>query len=123
MPTQLHVENLRFSLSSDELKTLFAPFGAVLKARVMSHLKTGCSTATGLVEMGSDEEGNAAIAALDGRMWSGHLLVVRAASARQQQGTDRSRMFESMNVPDEYQADDGAAPDEGKFNPQRLKGN
>ena|SRR5438105_1194739 len=121
MSRQLHVENLCFSLSHEELVSLFSPFGNVLKAQVMSHLKTGCSTSTGLVEMGSDEEGDAAIAALDGRMLSGHVLVVCAASARQQQGTERSRMFESMNVPDEYQRDD-TAPSDQSTDPGRLKG-
>ena len=58
MSDKLHVSNLRFNVSEQDLRTLFEPFGTVRKAYVSSHLKTGAATATAFVEMGSNEQGS-----------------------------------------------------------------
>ena len=111
MSDKLHVSNLRFNVSEQDLRTLFEPFGTVRKAYVSSHLKTGAATATAFVEMGSNEQGVAARAGLDGRVHDGLPLRVEDASARQEAQGDHSAarhsaMFESMNVPDDFEGED-----------------
>ena len=67
----------------------------------MSYLKTGYRTASAIIEMESEQQGEAAITALNGRRFLGQVLTVAWASERQKEGGQHSRMFESMNVPDE----------------------
>jgi len=113
---KLHVSNLRFSVNEQKLRTLFEPFGTVRKAYVSSHLKTGAATATAFIEMGSNEQGVAARAGLDGHIHDGLPLRVEDASARQASHGDHSTaghpaMFESMNVPDRFEGEDNPRAD------------
>jgi RNA recognition motif-containing protein len=112
---KLHVSNLHFSVSEKDLRVLFEPYGTVLKAYVNSHLKTGAATATAFIEMSSHEQGDAALAGMDGRMHDGRPLRVEEASVRQEAQGDHSAghhsaMFESMNVPDRFEGQNQQHP-------------
>ena len=87
MGTRLYVGNLPYSVDSSELEQMFSPHGAVRSAEVVADRDTGRSKGFGFVEMGSDEEAQAAIAALNGQENGGraskkeleHLLDVLSA--------------------------------------------
>ena len=118
MSDKLHVSNLHFGVTEHDLRVLFEPFGTVRKAYVSSSLKTGATAATAFVEMGSHEQGDAALAGLDGRLHDGRPLRVEEASVRQEVQGDHSAahhpaMFESMNVPDRFEGQNQQRPRPG----------
>jgi RNA recognition motif-containing protein len=61
----IYVGNLDYAVSSDELRAIFEPFGAVTLSEVQVKSRTGQSRGFGLIEMPNDDEGRAAIAALN----------------------------------------------------------
>ena len=87
MGTRLYCGNLSFNVSSPDLEELFAEFGAVKSAQVISDRDSGRSKGFGFVEMGSDAEAQAAIAGLNEREHEGRSLTVNEARPRE----DRSR--------------------------------
>ena len=60
MGKKLYVGNLSYSTESSELQELFSEFGTVQSAEVISDRETGRSKGFGFVEMGSDDEAQAA---------------------------------------------------------------
>ena len=82
MGTKLYVGNLPYSTTSQELNDMFAPHGSVKSADVIMDRETGRSKGFGFVEMGSDEEAKAAIAALNGQQVNGRPLTVNEAKER-----------------------------------------
>jgi len=67
MSMKLYVGNLAFQTSSSELQELFAQAGTVESASVVEDRDTGRSRGFGFVEMATKEEGQAAIAQLNGK--------------------------------------------------------
>ena len=55
MSTNIYVGNLTFNTSSSDLENLFAEFGEVSRAQVISDRDTGRSRGFGFVEMSSAE--------------------------------------------------------------------
>ena len=90
MGRKLYVGNLGFDVSGGDLQQLFAPHGTVASASVISDRSTGQSKGFGFVEMSSDDEAKAAIAALDGKDFGGRALKVNEAKPRPA-GDDRGR--------------------------------
>ena len=82
MGRKLYVGNLSYDVSSSDLQQLFASFGAVESASVISDRATGQSKGFGFVEMASDSEAGAAIAGLDGKDHGGRTLKVNEAKPR-----------------------------------------
>jgi RNA recognition motif-containing protein len=82
MSTNLYVGNLAFSTSSDDLERLFSEHGSVSSAQVIADRDTGRSRGFGFVEMGSEEEAQAAISALNGKNVDGRDLTVNVAKPR-----------------------------------------
>jgi RNA recognition motif-containing protein len=78
----LYVGNLPFSTNSGDLEQMFAEHGSVTSAQVIMDRETGRSRGFGFVEMGSDDEGRAAIQALDGNEVGGRNLKVNEAKPR-----------------------------------------
>ena len=115
MTERLYVAHLSRTTSVWDLKRLFATIGTVRGAQVLPYGARGGGTVTGLVEMDSEKEADAAIAALDGRPYRGYLLAVGWATPRQAGGADGPRMFDSMNIPDEAECDEYRIPDPGGF--------
>jgi RNA recognition motif-containing protein len=70
MSTNIYVGNLAFSTGSSDLERLFAEYGPVTKAQVISDRDTGQSRGFGFVEMGSSEAAQKAIDSLDGALTS-----------------------------------------------------
>jgi hypothetical protein len=58
MPTQLYVANLSYTVTNSDLERLFAVYGAVHDARVMSYPDSGQSTGSAIVDMGCEEAGD-----------------------------------------------------------------
>lgn len=79
MAKKLFVGNLSYSVTSDQLKELFAAYGQVDSATVITDRDSGRSKGFGFVEFGNDEEANAAIKALDGAEQDGRKLTVNEA--------------------------------------------
>jgi RNA recognition motif-containing protein len=77
--TKLYVGSLPYSTTDQELQNLFAPHGTVHSAKVMTDRYTGRSRGFGFIEMGSADEAQRAIAALNGTQYEGRTLVVNEA--------------------------------------------
>ena len=83
MGSRLYVGNLAYGVTSSDLEQLFAQHGQVQSAEVVSDRETGRSKGFGFVQMGSDEEAQAAIAALHGQQHEGRALTVNEAKPRE----------------------------------------
>jgi RNA recognition motif-containing protein len=77
--TKLYVGNLAYSVDKSSLEELFGDFGTVTSAQVIMDRETGRSKGFGFVEMGSDQEAQAAISALNGKNVDGRNLTVNEA--------------------------------------------
>jgi len=83
MGTKLYVGNLGYSVSDSALEQLFAPHGTVRSAVVILDRDTGRSKGFGFVEMSSEEEAQAAIAALNGKEMEGRTITVSEARSKE----------------------------------------
>ncbi len=83
MGTKLYVGNLSYNTSSSDLEQLFGQHGTVQSAEVIQDRDTGRSKGFGFVQMGSDEEAQAAITALNGQDHDGRALTVNEAKPRE----------------------------------------
>jgi RNA recognition motif-containing protein len=86
MGKKLYVGNLAYGVSDSDLEQLFAAHGTVQSAQVIMDRDTGRSKGFGFVEMGSDQEAQAAIAALNGKDMDGRALTVNEARPREDRG-------------------------------------
>jgi RNA recognition motif-containing protein len=83
MGKKLYVGNLNYDVDSSALEGLFKAHGTVQSAEVISDRDTGRSKGFGFVEMGSDAEAQAAIAAMNGQQCGGRALTVNEAKPRE----------------------------------------
>src|SRR4051794_3952389 len=83
MGSKLYVGNLSYDVSSSELEQLFSQYGQVQSAEIISDRDSGRSKGFGFVQMGSDEEAQAAIDALNGQQHNGRALTVNEAKPRE----------------------------------------
>jgi RNA recognition motif-containing protein len=81
---KLYVGNLGYGVSSSDLQQLFAAFGTVQSAEVIADRDSGRSKGFGFVEMSSDQEGQAAIAGLNGQEHDGRAMTVNEARPREE---------------------------------------
>lgn len=86
MSTKLYVGNLAYSTTSDALKTMFAEFGDVESAQVITDRDTGRSKGFGFVELANAQAAQAAISALNGKDVGGRQLTVNEARPREDRG-------------------------------------
>ena len=86
MGKKLYVGNLAYGVTDSTLEQLFAQFGTVQSAQVIMDRDTGRSKGFGFVEMGSDQEAQAAIAALSGKQVGGRSLTVNEARPKEDRG-------------------------------------
>ena len=89
MGKKLYVGNLTFGVTDTELEQMFAAHGTVQSAQVIMDRDTGRSKGFGFVEMGSDQEAQAAIAALNGKDVNGRTLTVNEARPKEGGGGGR----------------------------------
>src|ERR671915_962228 len=83
MGSKLYVGNLSYNTTSSELEQLFGQHGSVQSAEVISDRDSGRSKGFGFVQMGSDAEAQAAIAAMNGQEHDGRTLTVNEAKPRE----------------------------------------
>ena len=86
MGKKLYVGNLAYGIGDGDLQQLFSEHGSVQSAQVIVDRDTGRSKGFGFVEMGSDQEAQAAIAALNGKDSGGRTLTVNEARPRTEGG-------------------------------------
>ncbi|MBI3138981.1 MAG: RNA-binding protein [Sphingobacteriales bacterium] len=80
----IYVSNLSFTVSDDQLKKLFVPFGEVASAKVMTDKFTNRSRGFGFVEMPEEQQAQKAIDDLNGSSCEGRPMVVNQAKPRKQ---------------------------------------
>ena len=86
MGRKLYVGNLAYAVTDGDLEQMFAAHGTVASAQVIMDRDTGRSKGFGFVEMGSDQEAQAAIAALNGVEKDGRTLTVNEARPKTEGG-------------------------------------
>src|SRR5215213_7094002 len=86
MGSKLYVGNLSYNTTSSDLEQMFSQHGTVQSAEVIADRDSGRSKGFGFVQMGSDEEAQAAIAALNGQEQDGRTLTVNEAKPREDRG-------------------------------------
>ncbi len=79
MGKKLYVGNLGYGVTDADLLKMFEAHGTVQSAQVIMDRDAGRSKGFGFVEMGSDQEAQAAIAALSGKEMDGRALTVNEA--------------------------------------------
>ena len=86
MGMKLYVGGLLYGVSSSDLQQMFEAYGTVQSAQVITDRDTGQSKGFGFVEMGSDQEAQAAIQAMNGKDVSGRTLAVNEARPKEDRG-------------------------------------
>ena len=89
MGNKLYVGNLSYEVQDRDLQQLFAEYGTVSSAKVVTDRDTGRSKGFGFVEMSTDAEAEAAISALNGSEVQGRALTVNEARPKESGGGER----------------------------------
>ena len=79
----IYVGNLSYQVTQEDLTEVFAEYGTVSRVQLPVDRETGRMRGFGFVEMASEAEEAAAIAALDGAEWMGRDLKVNKAKPRE----------------------------------------
>jgi RNA recognition motif-containing protein len=87
MNKKLYVGNLPYSVTDQDLRTLFEQAGGVMDAAVVTDRETGRSKGFGFVEMTTPEEASKAITQLNGHTMDNRQIQVSEARPK----TDRPR--------------------------------
>jgi RNA recognition motif-containing protein len=83
---KLYVGHLGDNMGKNDLEQMFAAHGAVTSAQVITDRDSGRSKGFGFVEMSSDREAQAAMAALNGKSIDGRSLIVNEARPQEGRG-------------------------------------
>ena len=84
----IYVANIPFKATDDQLRTLFAEYGEVSSAKIITDKFTGSSRGFGFAEMPNDDEAQKAIAELNGKEFQGRKMVVNESRPRETTGRD-----------------------------------
>src|SRR6476619_1351218 len=84
MSNKLFVGNLSFQTTENDLQDTFAAHGTVVEANLMMDRMSGRPRGFGFVTMGSPEEAEAAMNALNGKSIDGRALTVNVAKPREE---------------------------------------
>ncbi|MDD4760618.1 MAG: RNA-binding protein [Bacteroidaceae bacterium] len=79
----IYVSNLNWNTVDDSLQNLFAEYGEVSSAKIITDRETGRSRGFGFVEMPNDEEGQKAIDTLNETEFEGKTINVAVARPRE----------------------------------------
>ncbi len=82
MNNKLFVGSLPWGVDDAQLGEMFAPYGEVVSARVVTDRDSGRSRGFGFVEYASGDSAQAAIEALDGSMVEGRAINVSVAKPK-----------------------------------------
>ena len=83
MSMKLYVGNLSFNTTQTDLEKIFGEVGTVDSTNIITDRETGNSRGFAFVEMSSQEEGQNAIAQLDGKEIDGRNLKVNEAKPQE----------------------------------------
>ena len=83
MATKLFVAGLSYSMTDDDLRNLFADYGTVNSAQIITDRETNRSKGFGFVEMSTEDESKSAIQELNGKDMNGRPLTVNEARPRE----------------------------------------
>ncbi len=86
MSKKLYVGNLPFSVTQDQLKALFSPFGEVTEATLVIDKYSGRSRGFGFVTIADDAAADKAIAEMNGKDLEGRALKVSEAKPMESRG-------------------------------------
>src|SRR6185369_4002013 len=86
MSRKLFVGNLPYSVTSERLQEAFSQFGNVTSSKVIVDRETGRSRGFAFLEMETDDQGAAAMQAMNGSLLDGRSIAVREAVERQPGG-------------------------------------
>ena len=84
MNSKLFVGNLSFNITENDLQDAFAAHGTVLETNLMMDRATGRPRGFGFITMGSPEEAEKAIAAMNGATLDGRNLTVNEAKPKEE---------------------------------------
>jgi RNA recognition motif-containing protein len=82
----IYVGNLSWNLKDQDLSNLFAAYGEVTSAKIVTDKFTQRSKGFGFVEMANDDQAQAAIAALNGSEVDGRNIVVNESRPKPEGG-------------------------------------
>lgn len=86
MSRKLFVGNLPYSVTSERLSEAFSQFGTVTSSKVIVDRESGRSRGFAFLEMETDDQGAAAMQAMNGALLDGRSIAVREAVERQPGG-------------------------------------
>lgn len=89
----MYVGNLAYSVTEDDLKTLFAEFGEVANVNLIKDKFSGQSKGFGFVEMPDNSEADKAIKALNGTEMQGRNIKVNQARPRGERSSPRRSRY------------------------------
>ncbi|GHV66564.1 RNA-binding protein [Bacteroidia bacterium] len=78
----IYISNLSYGVSDTDLKDLFAEYGDISSAKVITDRETGRSRGFGFVEMPNDEQAQKAIDELNQATYDGKVINVNVAKPR-----------------------------------------
>ncbi|MGD0814140.1 MAG: RNA-binding protein [Verrucomicrobiota bacterium] len=99
MNTKLYIGNLSFDSTENDLRDLFAAFGAVTEVNLITDRATGRSRGFAFVTMASEEAAKAAIAGAADKELHGRKLSVNEARPREERTGDRGSGGPRRNQP------------------------
>jgi RNA recognition motif-containing protein len=83
----LFVGNMSFQTTESDLRTLFEPYGEIVRIHIVQDRETGQPRGFAFVEIADDAEAVKAIAALNGKEVAGRALKVNEAILRPERGS------------------------------------
>jgi RNA recognition motif-containing protein len=87
----IYVGNLAYSVTEEDLRAAFNPYGTVDTVNLITDKFSGQSKGFGFVEMGNNSEADAAIKALNGAALKGRNMTVNQAKPRSDRPARRPR--------------------------------
>ncbi len=89
----IYVGNLPYTVSDEDLNTLFAEYGEIETAKVIKDRYSGQSKGFGFVEMPSNSEADQAIKGLNGHFINGRTIKVNPANPGGKKSTSRKKRY------------------------------
>ena len=98
----IYVGNLSYRATEEDLRAVFAEYGAVKRIVLPTDRETGRMRGFAFVEMAEDDQEDAAITQLDGAEWMGRQLRVNKAKPREENTPRRDTRDTSFTRRSEY---------------------
>ena len=87
----IYVKNIPPNLCNDDLRKFFEVFGKVISAEIITNVRTGELKDYAFVVMGSEQEAQDVITALDGKEWMGQIIRLEKGRNRNRRGRKEPR--------------------------------